>query len=429
MNRHRVGKPIQASLLFAALLLAIVHVADAGQRDKQTAANQSSSALSLAFSQADGSQSGPAKSSSSQVAQKQPAQESSSAPSASSSKSGKKSSPSRSTPSKKNRAGSAQTAASRENKESSSDTSTAAGQAQFESATQVMAELVHGKLSPSSSKPGDTITLKLMQDVKSDGEVLIKKGSTIQGVVTSVSNASTGSKAQGQAQSSAQSSAQSGLAISWIAPALQGHAEQSLIVALQSVNQVSPFFRQNQEGQAGDDLMAMGASDSRIGATGQAAPSRAPRTAAPGPGLLGAATGTVAQATGSVSGALGSTGQTAGAAGATASSTASSTLSGLGTTGAVNHSGDLSAEIRSAVFQPEPADSQTTAMLQHQLGLRSAATFFRVGQGQVVTAGGDRRQLNLFSEMNNDTVVSSPSKNFEITSGAQMQLLVGVRKQ
>lgn len=288
-----------------------------------------------------------------------------------------------------------------------------------------MAELVHGKLSPSSSKPGDTITLKLMQDVKSDGEVLIKKGSKIQGVVTSVSNARTGSEAQGQAQSGAQS----GLAISWMAPALQGHAEHSLTVALQSVNQVSPFFRQNQEGQAGDDLMAMGTTDSRIGATGQAAPSRAPRTAAPGPGLLGAATGTVAQATGSVSGALGSTGQTAGAAGATASSTASSTLSGVGTTGAVNHSGDLSAGIRSAIFQPEPADSQTTAMLQHQLGLHSAAPFFRIGQGQIVTAGGDRHQLNLFSEMNNDTVVSSPSKNFEITNGAQMQLLVGVRKQ
>lgn len=426
MNHRCAGKTVQASFLFAALSLAIVHVADARQAEKQITASQSSSASTSASSRTNGSQSEPADSSPSRVAQKQSAQESSSA---SSSRSGKKSSPSRSTSSKKNREGSAQTAASRENNASSSDTGTAAGQAQFESATQVMAELVHGKLSPSSSKPGDTITLKLMQDVKSDGEVLIKKGSTIQGVVTSVSNARTGGKAQGQAQSSAQSSAQSGLAIRWIAPALQGHAEQSLTVALQSVTQVSPFFRQNQEGQAGDDLMAMGASDSRIGATGQAAPSRAPRTAAPGPGLLGAATGTVAQATGSVSGALGSTGQTAGAAGATASSTASSTLSGLGTTGAVNHSGDLSAGIGSAVFQPERVDSQTTTMLQHQLGLRSAATFFRVGQGQIVTAGGDRHQLNLFSEMNNDTVVSSPSKNFEITSGAQMQLLVGVRKQ
>jgi hypothetical protein len=46
----------------------------------------------------------------------------------------------------------------------------------------------------------------------------------------------------------------------------------------------------------------------------------------------------------------------------------------------------------------------------------------------LVAAGGTRESLDLFSHLNNDTVITSPSKNFEISSGARMQLLVGVKK-
>jgi len=53
---------------------------------------------------------------------------------------------------------------------------------------------------------------------------------------------------------------------------------------------------------------------------------------------------------------------------------------------------------------------------------------FKVGHGELVASGGVRESVDLFSHLNNDTVITSPSKNFEISSGARMQLLVGIRK-
>src|ERR1043165_5003716 len=54
------------------------------------------------------------------------------------------------------------------------------------SATSVSAELIKGKLNPAESKPGDQVTLKLKDDVKSNGEVVLKKGTAITGVVRNV---------------------------------------------------------------------------------------------------------------------------------------------------------------------------------------------------------------------------------------------------
>ena len=70
-----------------------------------------------------------------------------------------------------------------------------------------------------------------------------------------------------------------------------------------------------------------------------------------------------------------------------------------------------------------------------RLLLRSRVAFldkekklFKVGHGELVASGGVRESVDLFSHLNNDTVITSPSKNFEISSGARMQLLVGIRK-
>src|SRR4051812_16399221 len=75
--------------------------------------------------------------------------------------------------------------------------------AQASSASHVAAEMTKGKLNPSDSKPGDTVALKLKDDVKSNGEVVLKKGTTITGVVKNVkrfdSNAAARGEAKGQA--------------------------------------------------------------------------------------------------------------------------------------------------------------------------------------------------------------------------------------
>lgn len=294
------------------------------------------------------------------------------------------------------------------------ESSSADVQSQFQSATQVMAELMHGKLSPSSSKPGDTIRLKLMQDVKSDGEVLLKKGSTILGVVQKVSAAEGSNSASGDAQSMIQ--------IEWLAPAASGSAQQSLTFMLRSVQQVSPFF-QSQQAAANDELSAMGSAGAQS-AGSASPPARAPRSNGSNGGLLGSAVGTATQ----TAGALGAVVQGTGAATAGVTGTLNSTL-GANTAGGANGTVNQQTNAAASLFQAQPVDAQTAAMLQHQLGLASSAGLFQIGHGQVITAGGDQHNLNLFSQMNNDTIVTSPSKKFELTSGAQMMMLVGVQKQ
>src|SRR5438874_2692185 len=51
------------------------------------------------------------------------------------------------------------------------------------SATSVAAELIKGKLSPADSKPGDQITVRLKEDLKSNGDIVLKKGTIITGIV------------------------------------------------------------------------------------------------------------------------------------------------------------------------------------------------------------------------------------------------------
>ena len=252
---------------------------------------------------------------------------------------------------------------------------TAAANAQSES--RVSAEMVKGKLNPATSKPGDEIALRLNEDVKSKGEVLLKKGSTLKGVVRKVQRAEGKSEARGNA------AAQSMMQLEWMAPGLSGAASQQLNIALQSVVYTNPLYAHQQLEESADAGLA------------------APRAAAPAPR---AASGGLVSGVGATAGGIVST---TGALGAGVGGTAS-TVSG----GAIAQTGPI-----------VPVNAQTSSALQSNFGV-SANQLFLVGNGQVTSAGGTTTSMDLFSHMSNDTVITSPSRNFEVSSGAQMQLLV-----
>lgn len=70
-----------------------------------------------------------------------------------------------------------------------------------------------------------------------------------------------------------------------------------------------------------------------------------------------------------------------------------------------------------------PVTPETSANLQNNFGV-SGGSLFRVGGGQAISGGGTATSMDIFSHMSNDAVITSPSRDFEIASGAQMQLLV-----
>ena len=259
--------------------------------------------------------------------------------------------------------------------------------AQANSATHVAAEMTKGKLNPGQSKPGDQVAMRLKDDLKSNGEVLLKKGTTITGVVRNVKTL------DGKSQNSAD--AQSMMQIEWLVPAMQGRVAQQLSIALQSVTQISPIS--NQEEGVGDDFGV-------IGTSAGAASARSG-----GGGLLGGAVSTV--------GAVGST-VTSDVAGA----------GSIASRGSSRVSGQSNAALLS-MPSVVAADNQTAAALENTLGASTSGPLFKVGRGELVSANGSRQSVDIFSHLSNDTVITSRNKNFEISSGAQMQLLVGVNKQ
>src|SRR5437762_12585023 len=111
--------------------------------------------------------------------------------------------------------------------------------AQTNSASHVTVEMTKGKLSPAESKPGDMVAIKLKDDVRSNGEVVLKKGTTITGVVRNVKRAESRTAAKGETKPQAQSM----MEIEWLAPAAQGKAAQNLSIALESVTQVNPIYQ------------------------------------------------------------------------------------------------------------------------------------------------------------------------------------------
>jgi len=212
---------------------------------------------------------------------------------------------------------------------------------QSSSAAQVAAEMTKGKLSPAASKPRDTVVLKLKDDLRSNGAVVLRKGTVITGVIRNVKCA----EPSGQSQSM--------IEIVWLAPVHQGKGSRSLSIALQSVMQINPIEKPEPE-----------KADVTAGAVAVAETERASH---PNAALL---------------------------------------------------------SMPSVVA----VDQRTTAVIEDSLGSSSSGPLFRVGRGQLLTAGGSWQSVDIFSHLNNDTLITSVGKDFEISSGAQMHLLVGVDK-
>jgi hypothetical protein len=227
--------------------------------------------------------------------------------------------------------------------------------AQASSASDVSAEMTKGKLNPADSKPGDTVALKLKDDVKSNGEVVLKKGTTITGVIKNVKRADSNTTAKGEARGPAQSM----MEIEWLAPEAQGRTPQNLSIALQSVTQVNPVYPDEQS-----DALSSAVGSSSGGTA--SAPTRA-------------------------------------------SSYSNAALRNMPSVVALDH--------------------QASSAIESGLGTSSSGELFKVGHGRLVTAAGSPQSVDIYSHLSNDTVITSSGRNFEITSGAQMQLLVGVNRK
>lgn len=252
-----------------------------------------------------------------------------------------------------------------------------------ESMSRVKGELVEGRLHPSKSKPRDEVVVKLTEDVKSEGQVLLKKGVKIAGIVEKVWT---------EAKAESQKEARSIIQLKWLAPGLEGQSDHSMTVVLQSVSHVSPLFKARRE----DEFAQR--SSTRAGT---------PARDASGGDLLGSTVGTVGATAGA---AVGAAGEVAGTAGDVAAGT----------------TGSLSGDAVSALALPGVvrADTEMMSALQQDFDLSSEGHLFKVGQGQLVTATGGTESVELFSQFNNDSFLVSSGDGFEIRSGAQMQFLI-----
>ncbi len=242
------------------------------------------------------------------------------------------------------------------------------------SASHVAVEMTKGKLNPAESQPGDTIAVTLKQDLKSNGELIFRKGTSITGVVRNVKRAKTKGEWTSQAESM--------MEIEWLVPTTQARSVHSVSVALESVAQVKPLS---------DDFNFAG------GSTAAAAIARPARSS--GAGLLASVGG----AAGSTTGSLPSIASTA------ASSRSNAALLSMPSVIAVNQ--------------------QTSSAIETTLGGSSSGQLFQIGHSELISASGTRQSIDFYSHLGNDTVITSPMKNFEISSGAQMQMLVGVNRK
>lgn len=215
------------------------------------------------------------------------------------------------------------------------------------SASHVSAEMTKGTLKSSETKPGDEVALRLKDDVKTDGDVVLKKGTTITGIVRNVKRVET----KGQAQSM--------MELEWFAPPLQGKVARQLSIALQAVTEISPLTEQPPLKNADQFRLT---------------------------GFEGGRNTTESRGTARANAAL------------------------------------LNMPSVTAV------DAKTASSLESSFGM-SSTQLFKVGHSEWIPAGGSKQSVDLFSHLSNDTMITSVSKDFEISSGAQMQLLVGVSKQ
>lgn len=222
--------------------------------------------------------------------------------------------------------------------------------AKTNSASHVAVEMCDGKLSATDSRPGDAVAVRLKEDLRSNGEVILKKGTNITGVVRNVRRA--------EGKSEWKSEAQSLIEIEWRAPAPQSRGVRSVSFVLESViqNNHTSEYQENKSSE-----------------------------------------GTTAK---------------------TAAETGSST--------AVNSRANIALLSMPSVVA---VDRQTSASIEDTLGTEASGQLFKIGHGQLVSSDGSEGSVEFYSHLTNDTVITSPSSNFEISSGAQMQMLVGVNRK
>jgi hypothetical protein len=76
------------------------------------------------------------------------------------------------------------------------------------------------------------------------------------------------------------------------------------------------------------------------------------------------------------------------------------------------------------------ADRNTTASLERTLGISSSSgQLFKIGRSERNKMGGSKQPVEIFSYLRNDNLIISESRDFEISSGAQMQLVVGMNRK
>ena len=220
--------------------------------------------------------------------------------------------------------------------------------------------MVKGKLSPMESIPGDLVELRLNDDLKSNGEVVLKKGTVITGVVRT---------AKPMDQPAARSDAQAMMmSVEWFVPPVQSARVSQLMIALQSFAQVDRPLRESP-------------SDPRLDTA-----------------TVRRAASTMATTDVKVAG-------------------SGPTVSGQKNTALMN---------MPSVVAADPA---TSGLLQENLGLSAEHRLFKTGRGQAISATGSPLKVDLFSQMTNDSILISSSKDFELTAGAQMQLMFGLVKK
>jgi len=211
---------------------------------------------------------------------------------------------------------------------------------QANSATRVAAEMTSGRLSPAVSKTGDMVVVRLKDDLKSNGHVVLKKGTVITGIVRNVSRGEPKTRTQSMIE------------LEWLVPSADENS-QNLSLALQSVTQLRTISREEQTDPIPVDFASRFARPNRSGASN--------------PALLN-----------------------------------------MPSVVAVDH--------------------QTSSAIENGLDSAEAGPLFKVGHGELITVGGTAESVDLFSHLSNDSVITSASRNFEISSGAQVQLLVGINK-
>ena len=191
------------------------------------------------------------------------------------------------------------------------------------SGTALQAELTK-PVDAKKAKPGDQVTAKLTQDVKSDGRVVLHKGSKLIGHVT-------------EAQARSKEQAESKLGIIFDKAELKGGEEASINAVIQAI---APPVQSPAVVSGNDSSSPMGGG--------------APRTGPGGPmgGVVGGASSTVTGATGAVT-------NTAGRAAGGLDSTVNSTAGAA--TGSLNAQGTLSSTSHGAIGLPGLNLSPVTA--------------------------------------------------------------------